>query len=555
MLLKKYNLLILSALCVVLLNVSCSEGKKVAVKKEVPFVWEAANVYFLLTDRFKNGTVLNDINYGRSQQTSLLRGFEGGDIQGITNKINEGYFNKLGINAIWMTPVMEQIHGMVDEGSGQTYGFHGYWIKDWTALDLNFGTRNDLQELVETAHAHGIRILLDAVINHRGPVTSKDEPWDENWVRTGPTCTYKDYESTVSCNLVENLPDIKTESDTSVGLPIELVEKWKLEGRYDQELRELDSFFERTGYPKAPRYYIMKWLSDYITEFGIDGYRVDTVKHTEESVWKEFKDVCEYSFQEWKKMNPTKVLDQNSFFTVAEVYNFNISSALAYDFGDKKVNYFENGFNSIINFEFKYNASAGYEALFSSYSRMLNEELEGFSVMNYFSSHDDGTPFDVNRVKNKESAIKLLLSPGISQVYYGDESDRVLNVENAVGDAKLRSYMNWTEIENDIDTKEKLKHWQKLGRFRRDHPSVGAGEHRMISETPYCFSRVFRKGDFEDRVLVGLDLSEGSKVIPVRDVFRNGEIVIDAYSNKEIKVVNGLVEVNTPYDIVLLSLK
>ena len=147
------------------------------------------------------------------------------------------------------------------------------------------------------------------------------------------------------------------------------------------------------------------------------------------------------------------------------------------------------------------------------------------------------------------------MSPGISQVYYGDESDRVLNVENAVGDAKLRSYMNWTEIENDTDTKEKLKHWQKLGRFRRDHPSVGAGEHRMISETPYCFSRVFRKGDFEDRVLVGLDLSEGSKVIPVRDVFRNGEIVIDAYSNKEIKVVNGLVEVNTPYDIVLLSLK
>lgn len=61
------------------------------------------------------------------------------------------------------------------------------------------------------------------------------------------------------------------------------------EGRYEQEVKELDEFFARTGYPRAPKYYIIKWLTDYITEYGIDGYRADTTKHLEEGVWAEFK--------------------------------------------------------------------------------------------------------------------------------------------------------------------------------------------------------------------------------------------------------------------------
>ena len=87
---------------------------------------------------------------------------------GITEKIREGYFTELGINAIWFTPVVEQIHGDTDEGTGNTYAYHGYWARDWTTLDPNFGTYQDLEELVETAHEHGIRILMDVVINHTG---------------------------------------------------------------------------------------------------------------------------------------------------------------------------------------------------------------------------------------------------------------------------------------------------------------------------------------------------------------------------------------------------
>ncbi len=146
------------------------EATKIA---ESPFDWGGANLYFLLTDRFNNGDPSNDINFERTGKTAKLRGFEGGDIKGITQKIEEGYFSDLGINAIWMTPIVEQIHGGTDEGTGITYGFHGYWAKDWTVLDPNFGTKEDLHELVEAAHKKGIRIVLDAVINHTGRLLRK----------------------------------------------------------------------------------------------------------------------------------------------------------------------------------------------------------------------------------------------------------------------------------------------------------------------------------------------------------------------------------------------
>ena len=199
-------------------NVNIAEVKQ-APQQKAPFVWEGANLYFMLTDRFNNGDSLNDINFGRTEKTAKLRGFEGGDIKGVIQKIEEGYFTDLGINAIWMTPIVEQIHGFTDEGTGKTYGFHGYWTKDWTTLDPNFGTKDDLKKLVEVAHSKGIRIVLDAVINHTGPVTDNDPVWPEDWVRTEPICAFNSYENTTSCTLVNNLPDIKTESNNSVVLP------------------------------------------------------------------------------------------------------------------------------------------------------------------------------------------------------------------------------------------------------------------------------------------------------------------------------------------------
>ena len=527
--------------------------KKKPTTPTTPFVWESANVYFIVTDRFNNGDKTNDHTYNRNKPTGKLRGFEGGDIRGIIQKLDEGYFTKLGITVIWMTPVVEQIHDGVDEGTGFSYGFHGYWTRDWSSLDPNFGTKKDLAELVQKAHAKRIRIMLDAVINHTGPVTSEDSVYPNDWVRTSPKCTYNSYDTYINCTLVSNLPDVKTESNDDVNLPSFLSNKWKKEGRYEKEAASLDAFFEKTGYPRAPKYYIMKWLSDYITEFGIDGYRVDTAKHTTEDVWADFKKVCDQAFAEYKKKNPKKVLDNNGFFTIGEVYGYNIGNKKLYDFGDKKVNYFENGFTGLINFDFRNEAKMNYEELFSKYSNILQNDLKGNTVMNYVSSHDDGYPYDKKREKTFESGTKLLLAPGISQVYYGDESARSLDIEGTEGDATLRSNMNWDDIANNASTKEVMSHWQKLGLFRKRHPAVGAGVHAQISASPYVFSRTFAKGKYTDKVVVGLDLVKGEKSISVGTIFPNGSKVKDAYSGKTATVIKGKVTFNTDFDIVLLE--
>ena len=120
--------LINAALIFVCLFTSVSSNNAIAQTPTSAF-WRNATVYFMLTDRFKNGEPENDLSYNRTTEPALLRGFEGGDIQGIIDKIEDGYFTDLGVDAIWMTPVIEQIHGY-DDSSGITYSYHGYWPKD-----------------------------------------------------------------------------------------------------------------------------------------------------------------------------------------------------------------------------------------------------------------------------------------------------------------------------------------------------------------------------------------------------------------------------------------
>lgn len=522
---------------------------KTISKPQNKFNWDGANLYFLMTDRFKNGDKSNDVNFNRTEKAAVLRGFEGGDLRGIIKKIDDNYFSNLGINAIWITPIVEQIHDYTDEGTGKTYAYHGYWAKDWSALDPNFGTKEELKELVEKAHKKGIRVVLDAVINHTGPVTPIDAVYPENWVRTSPKCTYDSYKNTTACTLVENLPDIKTEDNTPVELPKMLTDKWKKEGRYDAEMKSLNEFFAKTGFPRAPKYYIMKWLSDYVREDGIDGYRVDTAKHTNPDVWKDFQKVCQEAFDEYKKNNPSKVLDNEPFYTVGEVYGYGISQKQLYNYGDKTVNFFDNGFHSLINFDFKGDANKNYESLFSSYNQLLHSDLKGKSVLNYLTSHDDASPFDKNRTRTYEAATKLLLAPGVSQIYYGDESARPLEIAGAEGDANLRSDMNWLDEKQNPETQKLLKYYQILGKFRANHPAIGAGFHKMISENPYYFSRILN----DDKVIIGLDLKPGDKEVDVSSVFANGTKLRDAYSKKNVVVKEGKINFNTKFSVVLLE--
>jgi len=527
-------------------------GSPLAVRPSA--FWNSATVYFLLIDRFNDGDTSNDHALGRAQDGAVLRSFQGGDLKGVLQKLEAGYFDSLGVNVIWMTPFVEQIRGSVDEGTGKTYAYHGYWGRDWTAVDPAFGTKEDLRALVDSAHAHNIRVLMDAVINHTGPVTPLDPQWPDDWVRTGPRCTWRSYAGAVGCTLVDNLPDIRTERNDPVELPPPLVEKWRREGRLDQERASLDSFFTRTGYPRAPRYYLIKWLTDWVREFGFDGYRMDTARNFEEWVSVELKRQAARAFAQWKRANPDKVLDGLPFFMVGEVYGWDPGQGRTFSYGDSAVDFFAHGYDGLINFAFKRDAAGSLDSLFTRYSAMLHQgALQGVSFLNYLSSHDDGAPYDPDRRDPFGAATRLLLAPGGAQIYYGDELARPLKVAGAQGDANLRSSMSWPELGSDSATRRILEHWRKLGQFRQNHPAVGAGEQQTLQARPFIFSRSLSAGELDDRVLVAMDQPKGAKRISVFRTFPNGTELTDEYSGDSVTVSKDSVALTTPFDLVLLS--
>jgi alpha-amylase len=530
-----------------------SSGSSYATPAAAAAWWNNATVYFLLTDRFQNDDPSNDNAAGRAHDGALLRSFEGGDLAGVLARIESGYFDSLGVTALWLTPFVEQIHAAVDEGTGKTYGYHGYWTHDWTAVDPALGTKALLRSVVEAAHRHGMKVLMDAVINHPGPVTPVDSAWPDSWVRTSPQCTYQSYASTTECTLVPTLPDVRTNSDQPVQLPSWLQAKWRAEGRLDQEVGSLNAFFQRTGYPRAPRFYIIKWLTDWVRDCGFDGYRVDTAKHFAVSVSYELRREADRAYADWRAAHPDEERDSLPFYMVGEVFGWDENAGRQYNYGDGKVDFFAGGYDALINFGFKQEARGNLDALYSRYAGSLRTgDLRGVALLNYASSHDDGSPLDPDRQDPEGTGTRLLLAPGGAQIYYGDELARPLKVAGAEGDANLRSLMNWGDLTQPT-TKATLDHWRKLGQFRRSHPAIGAGDHRQLQAVPYVFSRTLTAGGVADKVVIALDQPDGARTVPVGNLFPEGTVLYDSYSALQGTVHQSAVALTGGGQVVLLS--
>jgi alpha-amylase len=175
------------------------------------------------------------------------------------------------------------------------------------------------------------------------------------------------------------------------------------------------------------------------------------------------------------------------------------------------------------------------------------------------SSHDDSAPFDALRTRPFDTANRLLLAPGAAQIYYGDETARLLKVDGAEGDANLRSFMNWDDLAKDAQrggyrVGDVRAHWAKLGMFRQAHIAVGAGVHQMIQSAPYVFKRTYDKDGVRDQVVVALGLpTDRPASIPVRGVFNDGQTVRDAYSGTSAVVKGGMVRFPTASAVALIG--
>src|SRR5690625_4685083 len=133
------------------------------------FDWDEAMIYFMLTDRFADGNKANNTNIGHDPDKPGH--YHGGDFKGITDNID--YLDDLGINTIWITPIVENVYHDVayndSNANGVAYhGYHGYWAKDFEKLNPHLGTLDEFHELIDVAADKGIKIMVDVVLNHVG---------------------------------------------------------------------------------------------------------------------------------------------------------------------------------------------------------------------------------------------------------------------------------------------------------------------------------------------------------------------------------------------------
>lgn len=555
------------------------------------FSWDNATVYFLLTDRFKNGNTSNDHSYNRGLDANgnVVSGidtrgtFHGGDFAGITQTIEDGYFEDLGVNALWISAPYEQLHGYVVGGDSSPsfahYSYHGYYVLDYTQTDANFGTAEEFETLVDTAHEHGLRVIIDIVLNHAGYNTIYDmaeygygtvkDGWQSSYfshnnINNSTYHSYIDYDNNASdwakwwgadwirCGVagytagggdnytmsLAGLPDFRTESTATVGVPAILQNKWTQEGRLSQETNELNSYFSKTGKSRTVTNTISYWLSTWVRDYGVDGFRCDTAKHVEYASWKALKDTCVDALEEWRANNPDKPgADWDEDFWMTGEH---------WDHGVYKDEYYtQGGFDSMINFSTQGGglvAQGSVKNTYNGFASSINTD-DSFNVLSYLSSHDS----TLARGSLIPTGSAFLLLPGGVQIFYGDETNRpyvsgIPNDGNGGAGHSLRSDMNWDSIDESV-----LSHWQKVGTFRNNHIAVGAGANTDLTSTSgYAFSRTYSKNGVTDKVAACIYAGSNSNVtIDVSSLWADGQNLVNAYDQSSAVVTNGKVTFNS----------
>ena len=524
-------------------------------------------VYFAMTDRFRRGAHAPRSCYGRSSDGADEIGtFHGGDFDGISDRLAAGWFTELGVNAIWITAPYEQIHGWVCGSNAEFrhYAYHGYWALDFTAVDGNFGGPEELRRMIDLAHSLHIRIVFDVVLNHPGyadlltlgallPEAVRPgyaqaglddydshyaaaslsaahggdaHPlahwWGGDWVRADLPGYPAPGTDELTMQLA-GLPDFRTESEAHVDLPGFLRDK------PGSRLRRLPA--------TTVRGYLVAWLSAWVREFGVDGFRCDSVKHVELATWQALKEGGLAALAQWKQAHPDKVIDDAPFWMTGEVFANGI----------ERNAYYEHGFDNLINFQFQHEVSAIFcpagapppsaalafgkvDTLYRRYAGMLAGR-PGYNVLSYISSHDTML-FPRDALIDAGSA--LMLVPGGVQIFYGDESARPPGpFPPSEPIQATRSDMNWDALDDAV-----LRHWRLLGRFRARHVALARGTHRKLGQFPYVFSRVDAPSG--DRVLVIIG-SMPSITVEVASLFADGMRLRDAYSGASLLVAGGTV--------------
>ena len=492
--------------------------------------WQAQNIYQVITERFFDGDASNNNaegNYSPSSSGSV----HGGDFRGIEQKLD--YIKALGATAIWISPI-------VLNGRGQ---FHGYAARDFFRVAPHWGSLADLQHMIAAAHARGLLVIDDIIVNHGDDLIYSTDPGYAGFLAppAGYTLTYRSssltyappfdiYNSTYTSannaltNLFHNngaIPDYNIAQHFELG-----------------ELSGLDDFRTESAYVRSNMVEIYKY---WIGQAGFDGFRIDTVKHVEMSFW-----------QNWSPLLHayTAGIGKPNFFMFGEVYDGSDSKCGSYT-GTKSGGAF--ALDSVLDYPLYFLVNSVF-ATATGNTRQIDDRYGAIAgnydsaaqmrLVTFLDNHDQPRFMSASGATGARLNVALVFlytARGIPCLYYGTEQ-----AFNGTTDTNDREDMFDGQFEQgpSLGDNFNMTHPQfqmvaKLNNFRRLYPALQTGSH--VSQWndptgPGLFAYARRLGTQE--VFVVFNTSASAQTLTNRPtLFAANSRIVNLFDTSEVLTV------------------
>lgn len=445
-------------------------------KNENDFDWDEAVVYFMMTDRFFDGNESNNKASGADTYGDNPGLYHGGDFAGVTAKLD--YLQDLGVNTIWLTPIVENIAGVTvtDEGKEDVpynAAYHGYWASDFTKLNPTMGTTEEFKTMISEAHKRGMRIMVDIVVNHAGYGT----------------------ESTFA--------DMLRDKSVSEGD----IKSWQ---------SGLPDFATENADVRAK---LVEWQTAWMKDYGVDYFRVDTVKHVDSTTWAALKN------------STTKV--NSSFKMIGEYFGAGYASNgsslgtgqmdadLDFDFNDQATSFVSGNISSVEKF-----LSARNSALNNTY--MTGQFLSSHDEDGFKAALMKGKGYTKDEATSAAlvAATLQLTAKGIPVIYYGEE----------VGLSGLNNYpyqTNRYDMDFSLATEDNVtyQHYKNLLSIRNAYTDVFTrGSRNVVASSDEGGYDVVSRTYGGTTLYVGMNIKDAAKEVKVPVSLAAGTEVKDLYS-------------------------
>ena len=504
----------------------------------------ARPIYFVMTDRFANGSTLNDTGDTDPGAGPLAHGFlpthtgfyQGGDLEGLTQRLD--YIAGLGVGAIWITPPFAN---RVVQGDGtlegSSAGYHGYWNVDWTRIDPHLGDADDMVAFIDAANQRDIEVYFDIVVNHTGDVitfvedsfayvgTGSQPFLSADGVEFDPAVVAGSQDfPTVSVDIsFPYTPTFATDADANAKAPNWLNDPTAYHNRgnstFQGESSQLGDFFGLDDlFTEDPRVVqgMIDLYSDVISTYPIAGFRIDTAKHVNDAFWAEFMPAIHAA---------ATAAGRPDFFVFGEVFS---QDPIFTSFYPTAL-----GFSSTLDFGFDAAVrrfvidQAGAQQLadfFDDDDWFTDADSNASMQVKFLGNHDEGrlgyfvgvgllVSDDEQLLAAMRLAYDLMYTTrGVPLVYYGDEQ----GFTGSGGDQGARQSMFASGtpdyLDDDLigtdrshatdsfdDTHPLFRHVSALSDMRREHPTLerGAQLARLAVGGALAFSRIDRDVQIE----------------------------------------------------------